>query len=359
MSEKQNEAVLSIFPANATTGALSVFVRPGKVEEIKKLEEERTPKMWEVRAYLSDHAVLAGTPFVVLNERGNHSLLVKPEENPLWIYLHAGGRRAVYYGLFNGLDGKLDYIAVKVHTKLPSNALLLARAPINALLDVLVRDHPMPLLIHRLDLISPTSGEVLISECLMPEARGVMMGPLGGIAQAVPFAPYDALYREALVSPSPFYRLICGWKMYEGTDKIRGYVRKECESRKLSTKLPADPVISTEDLLKFGFDASFAKDISCARDLWTKLKETRNAISHFLIDAEEGEAGVYVSDGAQLRHYSMSAAAMLHYSHQALEDLRLFSVKTGIHFWTRGGMILPMPENRDQFPIRASDYGVE
>src|ERR1022692_2243771 len=63
MSEKQNEAVLSIFPANATTGALSVFVRPGKVEEIKKLEEERTPKMWEVRAYLSDHAVLAGTPF--------------------------------------------------------------------------------------------------------------------------------------------------------------------------------------------------------------------------------------------------------------------------------------------------------
>jgi hypothetical protein len=32
MSEKQNEAVLSIFPANATTGALSVFVRPDKVE---------------------------------------------------------------------------------------------------------------------------------------------------------------------------------------------------------------------------------------------------------------------------------------------------------------------------------------
>lgn len=359
MSEKQNEGVLNIFPPNATTGALSVFIRADEVEEVKKLEEERTLKMWEVRAYLSDHAVLAGTPFAPLKERGNQLLRVKPEENPLWIYLHAGGRRAVYYGLFNGPDGKLDYIAVKVRTKLPSNALLLARGPINALLDVLVRDHPMPLLIHRLDLISPISRAVLISECLMPQARGVMMGPLGGIVQAVPFAPYDALYREALVSPSPFYRLICGWKMYEGTDKVRGYVRKECESRNLPAKLPKDPVVSTEELLRFGFDADFAKDINCARDLWTKLKVTRNAISHFLIDTEEGEAGVYVADGAQLRHYSMAAAAMLHYSHQALEDLRLFSVKTGIHSWTRGSMILPMPQNRDQFPIRASDYGAE
>ena len=355
---KNEEVVMSVFPSNPTPGALTVFVRPDKVEEIKQLEKEQTLRMWEVRAYLSDHAVLGGTPFAALKERGNHSLYVNPKENPLWIYLHAGGRNAVYYGLFNGSDGRLEYIAVNVYSKLPSNAVLLARGPINALLDVIVRDHPMALVIHRLELISPTSGDVLLSECQLPEGRGIMMGPLGGIMQAVPFAPYDALYREALASPSPFYRLICGWKMYEGTDKLRGFVRKECEKRNLPSRLPADPPISTEDLLKFGFDASFAKDISCARDLWAKLKETRNAISHFLIDTDEGEAGVYVADGAQLRHYSMSAAAMLHYSHQALEELRLFSGKVGIHFWGAGGMILPMPQNRDQFPIRASDYGV-
>jgi hypothetical protein len=216
----------------------------------------------------------------------------------------------------------------------------------------------MPLVIHRLELMSPTSGDMLLSECQLPEARGVMMGPLGSIVQAVPIAPYDALYREALASPSPFYRLICGWKMYEGTDKLRGYVRKECEKRKLPAKLPPDPFVTQNDLLQFGFNDDFAKDITCARDLFEKLRETRNAISHFLIDTDKGEAGVYVADGAQLRHYSMSAAAMLHYSHQALEELRLFSVKIGIHFWGGGSMILPMPQNRDQFPIRASDYGV-
>jgi len=84
----------------------------------------------------------------------------------------------VYYGLFNGPDGRLEYIAVKVLSKLPSNALLLARGPINALLDVIVRDHPMPLVIHRLELMSPISGDILLSECQLPEARGIMMGPL-------------------------------------------------------------------------------------------------------------------------------------------------------------------------------------
>jgi hypothetical protein len=130
MDGASNDVVMSIFPSNPTPGALTVFVRPDKVEEIKQLEKEPTLRMWEVRAYVSDHALLAGTAFAALKERGNHSLFVNPNENPLWIYLHAGGRNAVYSGLFNGLDGKLDYIAVKVQSKLPSNALLLARGPI-------------------------------------------------------------------------------------------------------------------------------------------------------------------------------------------------------------------------------------
>ena len=54
----------------------------------------------------------------------------------------------------------------------------------------------------------------------------------------------------------------------------------------------------------------------------------------------------------------MSAAAMLHYSHNALEDLRLFCGSSGIHF-TGGGMLLPLVENRDQFVVRAADYGID
>lgn len=108
---------------------------------------------------------------------------MKPSENPLWIYLHAGGRRAVYYGFFNNNEGKLDYITVTVESRLPSNAILLARGPINALLDVFARNFSLPLVIQRLDLMSPTSGEVLLSESLIPQPTHVELGPLGGIMQ--------------------------------------------------------------------------------------------------------------------------------------------------------------------------------
>jgi len=351
--------VLGLYPETATPGALGAVTWPEKAEEIRKLEKERELRLWEVRAHLSDHVPLAGNLADTLERVGVHFVHVNPKENPLWIYLHAGGRRAVYYGLFNDAAGKLDYIAVKVQTRLPSNAIMLARGPVNALLDVFVRNYPMPLVIRRLDLISPRNNDVLLSECLIPEARGVVIGPLGGIMQATPFAPYDALYREALVSSSPFYRLICGWKMYEGSGKIRGFVRQECEKRQIPAKLPPDPKISPDDLRRFGFSPEFSAGIECARDLFEKLRETRNAISHFLIETDEGEAGVYLADGAQLRHYSMSAAAILHYSHQALEDLRLFSVHSGVHFMGGGGMILPMPQNRDQFVVRAADYGLD
>jgi hypothetical protein len=351
--------VVSVFPDMPTPGALGAFTRPEKINEIHELEKSKTSRLWEVRAFVSDHVPLAGNPPDTLKEAGHHFLHVNPAENPLWIYLHAGGRRAVYYGLFNDANGKLDYIVVKVQSALPSNALLLARGPINTLLDVMVRNYPMPLVIHRLDLMSPTVGDVLVSECLIPEPRGVSIGPLGGIVQATPFAPYDALYREALTSHSPFYRLICGWKMYEGSGKIRGIVRKECQQRNLPAKLPADPAITADELRQFGLSPEFSAGLTCARDLFEKLRETRNAISHFLIETDEGESMVYVADGGQLRHYSASAAAMLHYSRKALEDLRLFSVQNGIHFWGGGSMILPMPQNRDQFAVRASDYGLK
>jgi hypothetical protein len=180
--------VLGLYPEMPTPGALGVVTSPDKMEEIKELEKERELRPWEVRAYLSDHVPLAGNLSETLQRTGVHFLHVNPKENPLWIYLHAGGRRAVYYGLFNDAAGKLDYIAVKVQTRLPSIAIMLARGPLNALLDVMVRNNPMPLIIRKLDLISPRNGEVLLSECLIPEARGVEIGPLGGIMQAPPFA---------------------------------------------------------------------------------------------------------------------------------------------------------------------------
>jgi hypothetical protein len=349
------DANILVFPGEPTTGAIGAFAKYDKLELIKRLEQERIARTWEVRAYISDHVPLAGGADAALARPAYH--LLHLNQNPLWIYLHSGGRNAVYYGLFGDELGKLKYITVSVESRLPSNALLLARGPINALLDVFTRDSNMPLIVQRLELMSPLDGDVLISEFLIPQRNGVALGPLGGIMQAVPFAPYDALYREALTTTSPFYRLLCAWKMYEGTNRIRRWIQEQCEQRGINDRMPPDPDVDPQELIRLGLDAAFVQRIRHARDLFEKLRDQRDAIAHFLIEREGAESHVYVADGRQLHVYAVGSAALLRYAHRVLQELRLFCSQR-IPF-ARGSMILPMPQNRDQFIVRARDYGLE
>lgn len=351
----QPDANILVFPAEPTTGALGAFAKYEKLEQIKRLEQERITRTWEVRAYISDHVPLAGGADAALARPTYH--LLHLNENPLWIYLHSGGRNAVYYGLFGDEVGKLRYVTVGVESRLPSNALVLARGPVNALLDVFTRDSSMPLTVQRLEVMSPLDGDVLISEFLIPQRNGIILGPLGGIMQAVPFAPYDALYREALTTTSPFYRLLCAWKMYEGTNHIRRWIRKECEERGINDRLPPDPEVDPQELIRLGMDADFVQGIRRASDLFEKLGDQRDAIAHFLIERDGAESHVYVTDGRQLHAYAIGSAALLRCAHRVLEELRLFCSQR-IPF-ARGSMILPMPQNRDQFIVRAKDYGLE
>jgi len=54
--------------------------------------------------------------------------------NPLSIYLHSGGRNAVYYDLLGNEEGRLQFIEVNVETPLPGKAIFLARRPLNSIL---------------------------------------------------------------------------------------------------------------------------------------------------------------------------------------------------------------------------------
>ncbi len=160
------DAIMLIFPSEPTPGALGAFAKFGRVDEIKRHEQNRELRLWEIHAIISDHVPLAGEADVTFSRPTFH--LLHLNENPLWIYLHSGGHNAIYYCLFGDQAGRLQHIVVKVESRLPSTALLLARGPINALLDVITRDYHMPLTIQRLELMSPLDGNVLISQLLIP-----------------------------------------------------------------------------------------------------------------------------------------------------------------------------------------------
>jgi len=177
-----------------------------------------------VRAAISDAVPLCGDGDEAV-ERTSHNRFFL-NEDPISIYLHSGGRQAVYFDLIGDTDHRLKYIEVRVESALPDNALLLARQPVNALLDAFLRNTDMPLTIQRLELLSPTDGDLLAVELLLPTMTAIGFGPLGGILQRPIFAPYDPLYRETLTSSSPCYRLLCAWKVYEGIGRIRRFLRE-------------------------------------------------------------------------------------------------------------------------------------
>jgi hypothetical protein len=64
-----------------------------------------------------------------------------------------------------------------------------------------------------------------------------------------------------------------------------------------------------------------------------------------------------LQNGRQLQAYAIGSSAPLRYAHRVLEDLRLFCTQRML--FALGAMILPMQENRDQFVVRARDYGLE
>lgn len=351
-------ADILVFPREPTPGALGVFAKNEKLDEVRELEAARVERVWEVRAVLSDHIPLSGGADSAMARGAYH--LFHLNESPLWIYLHSGGRNAVYYELVSDPgdpERKLKYVAVRVESRLPSSALTLARKPINALLDVFTRDSDMPVLIQRLELISPHDGAVLLTQMLVPHRSGIRFGPLGGILQAVPFAPYDALYREALTTSSPFYRLLCAWKIYEGAQRLRRWIREQCERLHMDRRMPPDPEVDRDELIRMGFAPEFAGEIRQPGELFERLADARHAIAHFLIEREAGDSHVYVADGVQLEFYAIGSAGLLRYAHRLLEDLRLFCVQRGLI--ARGPAILPLPENRDQFIVRAPDHGLE
>jgi hypothetical protein len=339
-----------VFPRKPTPGALGVVVPQDRVDELRQLEEERQLREWEVRGVVSDHIPLSGLG--ALTAQPQHRVFLS--HSPLALWLHRGGDRAVYFDLVaSNEERQLDHIAVKVRTRLPSNALLLAREPLNRLLDVLARGHGTTLLYQRLDLMSPRDGGVLAQELVLPpDPPGISFDyeSGGGFQQSDAFAAYDAILREALTNPSPFYRLLCAFRIYEGTGWIRKWLRKEAQRLGVDVPLPADPRIDPGELEGMGLPDNLAAGVKKANELFEKFRQPRNAISHFLVQGDEGEGHVFLADGQAFQHYSIGATVLLKYARQAIDDLRLhYNRHISAHHEI--GSVYPMLTHREQFIV--------
>jgi len=341
-----------VFPPEPIAGVSGICIPEERIKEVAQLEADRTIRLWTVRAIISDHVPLYGELENVIRRQPEHSLLLN--QNPLTIYVSLNGRNPVYLDLVGGPDNRLSHIEVRFETDLPDRAILLAWEPLSTLLDSIVRTHPLPLIISRLELLSPESGEVIAYNLLLPNSSGLSMGPLGGIVIQPAFIPVDAIWREALVSPSPFYRLLCGYRMYNACDDLRTLMRNIITERKLDLKLPAEQSVEPDMLVKLGMPREEAQPLNKLQKLLKHYLKLRNGIAHFSIEDDMGSGRklhALISNGELIRTYSIASNAVLYYAHLKVEGLRGFFSQNGLAESMRG-TILPLPEKKLSFPVR-------
>jgi hypothetical protein len=267
------------FPSNPIPGVSGIYIPEERLAEVGRLEAEKKVRLWTVRAIVSDHAPMAGSLTEAIHRPLQHSLILN--ENPLTIYVSQSGRNAVYFDLKGGADNRLSHIELRVETDLPDKAIRLAWQPFSSLLDNIARVFSLPLMITRLELLSPDSEDVFAYNMMLPNSSGLAMGPLGGVVLDPTFMAVDAVWREALVSSSPFYRLLCGYRMESACRQFRTLIRSISKSKGQPLQPPPEEKVDAATLTGLGIAADEIAGLKTVSDLLTKYRPLRNAIAHF------------------------------------------------------------------------------
>ena len=281
-----------------------------------------------------------------------HMLMLK--KNPLTIYIHRGGRDVVYFDLIADSAGRLSHIDLRVETHLPDRAFILAWEPLNTLLDHTARNYPIPLVISRLELLSPSTMETIAYNMVLPNNSGLRMGPLGGMLIEPLFVPSAAIWREAINSSSPFYRLLCAYRLEDAVGEIRRELQSRLKKRDDDIKLPPETRVDPNVLRGLAISEDKVQRMRTLRDLYNEFRALRNAIAHFLINmgpTNEQKTFAPISDGNLIRNYSVASSALLHHVDLKIKVLHEF-VETHRLGSGQGSSILPLPQDKLKFPVR-------
>lgn len=347
-SPQDDDAIYLLYPNAKWGGCLTAVCRGSEaLERIRALEEKQTLRKFRVRATVGDVVPLDGELTELLQPRPFRA--IRLNENPLEIYLHRGGWNAVYYSLVgDGTDANyLSHIEVTVETNAPRVALALGRSAINSLLDSGTLAWQIPSVITRLDLLT-MELEDLATEIVLPYANAISMGPLGGMHQAPLFAPWLATLREAIIASSPYWRLLCAWRVYDGIPYLRGQIKKQAAALGITAPMPKDPDVSLAHLKEAGLPDEFLKGIKKTADLFKRLHKMRDGVAHFLL--KEG-THVNFSEGMLYSDYSVASTVLLHAATTAVQDLGKFYGQH-IEQKTLIGSILPERHHAAKFFVR-------
>ncbi len=341
-------------PFTALPGTQTMIYRDSRTRELVTLSMAKTRLVYRVRAIVTDqyHSLNCSLEDLLAFQPQNR--LPLPDGNfSLW--KHYGGSRAIFYDMRCDQKGNLSAIEVEVSAVRPELALAYARAAVNQLLDNLTATVPHPVVIQRLELLSPSDNQsVLAYQITMPHQCSTNLPRIGGFLPNRPFSGIEAVLREALTNPSPYYRLLLAYKGVEGLKQLRRRFPEFAKKYNIDAPIFTDLKLDRNEMAQHGFRDKVL-EFEDMEQLTGHYKSLRDACAHFFVGSRGKGAHRHLHLSSTQAHTSGKVAAlMLVYVRKDLMYLkdyhrRYFAPKTNL------GMVLPMESARDRFMVVCPD----
>ena len=294
--------------------------RESRLREIGMLSYRKERKTFTVRAVMTDKPQASNCALedVVTFEPCTHVVLTDGAF-PAFKYYSNG--KAVLFDLFCDAALRLTHIQTYVSARLPELALGYARAAISQFMDTLAMHVENPLSIHRLELLSPEDGGVLAFQITVPSRVMTTVPKFHSLRPGGPFLNTEAIYREAITNPSPYYRLLLAYRGFEGVQQVRKMLKKLATDLKVSERMPKAVRLDNLELVQLQFNPE-VHGLKDTGELFSHYRELRDGVAHFLLDQNKTATGSLQFSSTHVYNYAVVSTVLLKYLRLELIQLR-------------------------------------
>ena len=341
-------------PYDAFPGEHTMIYRDSQTRELHAISMSGERRAFRVRAILTDQALaLCSSLEEVLKFRPKNRVRLPDGQFSLW--KHYGGTRAVFHDLKADDEGNLLAIEVDVSAIRPELALGYGRAAVNQLLDSLTASAPHPILIQRLELMSPSEREVVLAfQVTMPHQSVTQLRRFGGIGPTRWFAGVEAVLREAATNPSPYYRLMLAYRGFEGTKRLQREFGDFVKKHKIDAPTLVPLQLDRTEMARAGFREPVLS-FNLFQELIDHFREFRDAAAHFFLGSRgKGERSHLQFSSTMAHTYAKVSALMLMCLRREFEHLRGYHLQFIAPVLNRG-MLLPLESARHQYMVVCPD----
>jgi len=262
-------------------GNVEVVIPQSSLSLVREIEKDRKERLYLGRAHLSSKYDNTRHSDDLIRLTGATLIPLSASRIRVWLDWQSAG---VVFTLKSNRRGMLNRIEAYTRASLPGNALNTFKTALYTYLDKLVRDAKCPVYVEGITLL--LSRRVLFHEVPITFfAKGRTISDPFGYGNVHWFAPFLSLEREALSSTSPFYRLLCRFRAYEGIGRyLRPELRAFAREIGVTARLPGAPRISPQQRREMGLKELGLASMRNYEELGEQCRQLRNGVAHFLVN---------------------------------------------------------------------------